>query len=156
MGEVSKLVDAWEARAVKASPTDAMIVRRHARELREALESDRAAQGGGVAVQLTVCCGREECGGECGNEWRGMEWVRTRPAAEAVGVPDDLVQQFPDGGAEHVLRIYLDLHASKIVGAHWLWALVERVAAGESADRALRDYGYSAAPSQPEGEAASG
>lgn len=21
----------------------------------------------------TVCCGRSECGGECGNEWRGME-----------------------------------------------------------------------------------
>jgi hypothetical protein len=22
--------------------------------------------------QVTVCCGRKECGGECGNEWRGM------------------------------------------------------------------------------------
>lgn len=22
---------------------------------------------------VTVCCGRAECGGECGNEWRGME-----------------------------------------------------------------------------------
>lgn len=33
-------------------------------------------QGQVVAVELTVCCGREECGGECGNPWRGMEWVR--------------------------------------------------------------------------------
>lgn len=24
-------------------------------------------------VKITECCGREECGGECGNEWRGMK-----------------------------------------------------------------------------------
>lgn len=36
-----------------------------------------------VAVELTRCCGREECGGECGNDWRGTEWVRkSAPAVE--------------------------------------------------------------------------
>jgi hypothetical protein len=34
------------------------------------------------AVELTVCCGREECGGECGNEWRGTEWVRKAKAPD--------------------------------------------------------------------------
>lgn len=47
----------------------------HARELAEQ----------GEAVELTKCCGREECGGECGNEWRGMEWVR-KAQPEARGV----------------------------------------------------------------------
>lgn len=44
---------------------------------RACIEADRKARAdGGEAVELTVCCGREECGGECGNEWRGTEWVR--------------------------------------------------------------------------------
>ena len=44
-------------------------------ELEEALTAAQQ-QGQAVAVELTKCCGREECGGECGNPWRGMEWVR--------------------------------------------------------------------------------
>ncbi len=50
--------------------------------IREALAAP--AEGGqGEAVELTKCCGLEECGGECGNEWRGTEWVRkaAQPAA---------------------------------------------------------------------------
>lgn len=49
---------------------------------------DAAQQPPAEAVELTVCCGREECGGECGNEWRGMEWVRKDmlPPAEAQPV----------------------------------------------------------------------
>ncbi|MDN7429029.1 hypothetical protein [Burkholderia sp. AU45388] len=27
---------------------------------------------------VTACCGRSECGGECGNEWLGMHRVATR------------------------------------------------------------------------------
>ncbi len=53
----------------------------------------------GEAVELTKCCGREECGGECGNEWRGMEWVR-KAQPEARGV-EGLRQgnwHHPDGG----------------------------------------------------------
>ena len=44
------------------------------------------------AVALTVCCGREECGGECGGEWRGMEWVRLaqQPAAPSGEAVDEL------------------------------------------------------------------
>lgn len=40
------------------------------------------------AVELTKCCGREECGGECGNEWRGMEWVRKATQPKARGVDE--------------------------------------------------------------------
>src|SRR5690606_22107907 len=43
-----------------------------------------AQQPAASAVALTVCCGREECGGECGNEWRGMEWVRIAQQPAAV------------------------------------------------------------------------
>ena len=35
-----------------------------------------ARQFAGDAVLLAECCGREECGGECGNEWRGMAMYR--------------------------------------------------------------------------------
>lgn len=41
------------------------------------------------AVELTVCCGREECGGECGNEWSGTEWVRKAAGTPAAPVDDD-------------------------------------------------------------------
>jgi len=41
------------------------------------------------AVELTVCCGREECGGECGNEWSGTEWVRKAASTPAAPVDDD-------------------------------------------------------------------
>ena len=53
----------------------------------------KAAQVQQEAVELTVCCGRQECGGECGNEWRGTEWVRkvTHPAADALGAVRELV-----------------------------------------------------------------
>lgn len=55
-----------------------------------------AAQVQQEAVELTVCCGREECGGECGNEWRGTEWVRkaTHPAADALGAVRELVAKW--------------------------------------------------------------
>lgn len=29
-----------------------------------------------VAVEVAKCCGRSQCGGECGNLWQGMEWVK--------------------------------------------------------------------------------
>lgn len=45
----------------------------------------------GEAVELTKCCGREECGGECGNEWRGTEWVRK--ATTSAGLVDGLLKQ---------------------------------------------------------------
>lgn len=35
------------------------------------------------AVELTRCCGRSECGGECGNVWSGMEWVAVRRESDA-------------------------------------------------------------------------
>lgn len=45
-------------------------------------------------LPVTVCCGRSECGGECGNEWAGMEDV-SEPLAAVVGVeasPEPLIE----------------------------------------------------------------
>jgi hypothetical protein len=46
-----------------------------------------------------------------------------------------------EDAAADVLRIYLNLHRGKL-GAHWLWAVVARVVAGEDVRDALADYGY--------------
>jgi hypothetical protein len=55
---------------------------------------------------------------------------------------DSVMEQFQDKeGVIHILNAYLRLHDGKI-GAHWLWAVIERVANGESAREVLRDYGY--------------
>ena len=62
-----------------------------------------------------------------------------------------LVERFEEGGAESVLRTYLALHKDKIIGMHWLWAVVERVAAGEPVDRVLADYDYRALAAIPAG-----
>lgn len=35
-----------------------------------------ALRSQGKLDQVTVCCSRRECGGECGNEWQGMRAVR--------------------------------------------------------------------------------
>lgn len=45
-----------------------------------------AAAPSAEAIELTVCCGREECGGECGNEWLGTEWVRKAATPAAPGI----------------------------------------------------------------------
>jgi hypothetical protein len=53
-------------------------------ELEAALPYLTLAAPAGEAVELTVCCGREECGGECGNEWHGTTWYRkAAPDAQA-------------------------------------------------------------------------
>ena len=46
------------------------------------------------------------------------------------------------GGRQQVLRTYLRLHEQERLGEHWLWAVLERVAAGEKEDAVLADYGY--------------
>jgi len=46
------------------------------------------------------------------------------------------------GGRQQVLRTYLKLHEQEKLGEHWLWAVLERVAAGEKEDDVLADYGY--------------
>lgn len=40
-----------------------------------------------------------------------------------------------------ILDVYEKLHADKL-GMHWLWSVVEQVAAGGDADAALREFGY--------------
>ena len=56
-----------------------------------------ARQFTGDAVLISECCGREECGGECGNEWRGMTMCRKPAEAlsqqpEARGVVDEVIK----------------------------------------------------------------
>ncbi|MCE7031772.1 hypothetical protein LY625_03930 [Lysobacter sp. GX 14042] len=46
-----------------------------------------ARQFAGDAVLLTRCCGREECGGECGNDWLGMDMYRKPDAYLAPAAP---------------------------------------------------------------------
>lgn len=55
-----------------------------------------------------------------------------------------LRKQFKRGGANSILRTYLRLHerTGKIVGEHWLWCALERIAAGEPEERVLADYMY--------------
>lgn len=60
---------------------------------------------------------------------------------QQVAIPADVLDQFEDKGAANVLRVYLKLHEGKI-GAHWLWCVIGRMAAGEREDVAMRDYGY--------------
>lgn len=42
----------------------------------------------GDAVMLPECCGREECGGECGNDWLGLRMYR-KPTEKPAPVVDD-------------------------------------------------------------------
>lgn len=50
-----------------------------------------ARQFAGDAVLIAECCGREECGGECGNEWLGMGLYR-KPAEEAHPASADVTR----------------------------------------------------------------
>ncbi|MEN1941031.1 hypothetical protein WCE39_08050 [Luteimonas sp. MJ174] len=54
-----------------------------------------ARQFAGDAVLIAECCGREECGGECGNEWRGMGMYRKPEAA-----PQPHAEAQAEGGGE--------------------------------------------------------
>ena len=49
--------------------------------------------------------------------------------------------RFKPGGAKGVLDTYRKLHDGKI-GMHWLWAVIDRVVAGDGIDETLKDYGY--------------
>lgn len=80
---------------------------------------------GWEAVQLTKCCGREECGGECGNEWRGMEWVRVQadtppPASREGGDPLGVAIKKAGDFADMMQRGLNAPHKpSRYTGAEW-------------------------------------
>lgn len=42
-------------------------------------------------AMVAACCGRTECGGECGNEWRGMQ-----PAPQQPAVPESFEKALSD------------------------------------------------------------
>ena len=43
---------------------------------------------------------------------------------------------------DDILNTYLALHENKVIGCHWIWAALERIAAGENEQDVLADYGY--------------
>jgi hypothetical protein len=55
-----------------------------------------------------------------------------------------LRERFKRGGADDILRTYLRLHerTGKIIGEHWLWCALERIAAGERETDVMADYDY--------------
>jgi|GEM_PF-6202186 len=62
-----------------------------------------------------------------------------RTVAEAWRAdPEMLLER---GAVESILLTYMRLHADRTF-AHWLWASVERVAAGDDVDAVMRDMGY--------------
>lgn len=47
------------------------------------------------------------------------------------------------GGRKDVLETYVRLHDDKIIGEHWLWAALRRIAVHkEPINAVLADYGY--------------
>ena len=55
-----------------------------------------------------------------------------------------LQKQFKRGATDNILRTYLRLHerTGRIIGEHWIWCALERIAAGEPEERVLNDYMY--------------
>lgn len=47
-----------------------------------------------------------------------------------------------------VLQTYIDLHRNRIIGQHWLWVAVERIAAGEDEAEVMADYGWQRAAAE--------
>lgn len=74
-------------------------------------------------------------------------------ARRRITLAESLIAQLAhfedEASVEQVLRTYLALHSRKLVGMHWLWAAIERIAAGQPADKVLRAYGYCPVPTAP-------
>ncbi|MCA3177606.1 MAG: hypothetical protein O9345_16260 [Burkholderiaceae bacterium] len=60
----------------------------------------------------------------------GAEYLRADPE-----------RRLERGAIEHILGTYLALHEGKFF-QHWLWAIIERVVAGDDVDAVMRDMGY--------------
>ena len=47
------------------------------------------------------------------------------------------------GGKKDVLEAYVRLHDDKLIGEHWLWAALTRIALHkEEEEKVMADYGY--------------
>ena len=64
---------------------------------------------------------------------------RSPPAASTPAVPEP--SPGAEGGERRILDTYDKLHEGKI-GAHWLWCVIEQIAAGVPEDEAMREFGY--------------
>lgn len=76
----------------------------------------------GDAVELALCCGREECGGECGIEWRGTAWFRRSPAVEL----EALAGKYGDVLRPFVAMMDHELHANAGKGDRPGWLQMDR------------------------------
>ena len=79
---------------------------------------------------VAVCCGRSECGGECGNEWQGMRpsspaqsekvagkgWKALHAAADAVAASADVWEGFSTQDAKVCVDAYLAYAAPRPEG----------------------------------------
>lgn len=54
---------------------------------------------------------------------------------------DVLTSRLHDIGDRHIVAVHDKLHEGKL-GAHWLWCVIEQIAAGVPEDEAMREFGY--------------
>lgn len=81
---------------------------------------------------------------QIGEIWREPENYM-QPINFARAIIRDAIDRVPEAamGDEwaEIIEIYLKLHEGKI-GAHWIWCVIEQMAAGVPEDEAMRGYGY--------------
>ena len=74
------------------------------------------------------------------------EQARTEPHSQATREPVGLPVFTP---LNPIQEVYDKLHAGKL-GAHWLWVVIEQIAAGIPEADAMREFGYYAQPHKAE------
>lgn len=85
---------------------------------------------------------------EIGNSWsdhamllKAVDLILELESKQRLPLPANIDCIWQRGGRQKVLKTYLQLH-DKNIGAHWMWIAIERVAAGESIENVLAEYGY--------------
>lgn len=61
---------------------------------------------------------------------------------ESGGLPLKVNGPLRPNREKQVFKTYSALNKKKLIGQHWLWVAVERVAAGEDINEVMGDYGY--------------
>ena len=92
---------------------------------------------GGTALQ-TSSNGIESCFLGCGC---GAEGPACFSYVEALEAWNRRTQPPADEGEREIIATYKALHANKL-GAHWLWVVIEQIAAGVPEDEAFKSFGY--------------
>jgi len=81
--------------------------------------------------------------------WAARDGLSMESSSERLA-GRQLRQRFKRGGADDILRTYLRLHerTGKIIGEHWMWCALERIAHGEPELQVMADYMYAYAGTQ--------